>query len=64
MVKRGGLENIEILFLEINDFHQQEELLKSKIGNWLKGMGVQKYQVVSTDLPNNIEDVIDQFIGF
>lgn len=64
MVKRGGLENIEILFLEINDFYQQEELLKSKIGNWLKGMGVQKYQVVSTDLPNNIEDVIDQFIGF
>lgn len=64
IVKRDGLENLEVLFLEINEFHQQEELIKNKIENWLGGMGVQKYQIVPTDLPNNVEDVIDQFIGF
>lgn len=64
IVKRKGLENLEVLFLEINELHQQEELIKNKLGNWLEGMGIQKYQVVPTDLPNNIEDVIDQFIGF
>lgn len=67
MVKRDGLENLEVLMLEINPKDPSHlNKIQTIIGEWLEGMGVQqgKYQVVETDMPNNIEDVIDYFLGF
>ena len=64
IVSRQGLENIEVLMLEINPFDpKQQDKLESVLQNWLKGMGVQKMYVGETDQPSNTKLIIDKFMG-
>lgn len=64
IVKRDGLEDLEVLMLEINPYDpKQQTALTDKLQNWFSGMGVSKFVVADTDLPVNIEHTIDSFIG-
>ena len=64
IVSRQGLENIEVLMLEINPFDpKQQDQIESVLQNWLKGMGVQKMYVGETDQPSNTKLIIDKFMG-
>lgn len=63
IIKRHGLENLEVLMLEVNPFDlKQEEALTTKLQDWFSGMGVKKFVVATTDLPVNIEHTIESFM--
>lgn len=63
IVSRQGLENIEVLFLEINPYDpKQQDKIETILQNWLKGMGVQKMYVGETDQPSNTKLIIDKFM--
>lgn len=57
-----GLEDLEVLFLEINptQFSHIEKMQKI-IGTWLEEMGVQHYEVIETDVVANVIPAIDKF---
>lgn len=64
IVSRKGLENLEVLFMEINPTDPvQQSQMESIIENWLKGMGVQKYYIGETDMPSNTKMILDKFIN-
>lgn len=66
IVKRDGLTDLEVLFLEINPFTPaQRGPMMSTIGNWLESMGVENdsYLINETDIPKNTEIVIDSFFN-
>ena len=57
-----GLDNLEVLFLEINPTQQAHyDRLNDIIGTWLSGMGVEHYQIEETDVTANITPAIKQF---
>lgn len=63
IVKRNGLENLEVLMLEVNPYSPKEhEKLVSVLEAWFSGMGITKFVVRDTDLPVNTETFIDTFI--
>lgn len=63
IVKRNGLENLDVLMLEINPYDpKQQEALTDKLQNWFSDMGINKFVVANTDLPVNIEHTIDRFM--
>lgn len=63
IVKRNGLENLDVLMLEINPYDpKQQEALTDKLQNWFSEMGINKFVVANTDLPVNIEHTIDRFM--
>lgn len=65
IVRRNGLENLEVLVLEVNPMKPAHfNKIQTTIEEWLGAMGVEKKMVVETDMTNNIEDVIDHFLGF
>lgn len=62
IVKRDGLDNLEILMLEINPYQPtQRERLVAVLENWFESMGVKHFVVSETALPVNTENVIDAF---
>lgn len=66
IVKRTGLNNLKILFLEINPYQPQQcDKIMSVIGEWLEGMGVPKdsYLINETDTEKNTEHIIDSFFN-
>ena len=64
IVSRQGLENLEVLMLEINPYNpKQQDKIESVLQNWIKGMGVQKMYVGETDQPSNTKLIIDKFIA-
>lgn len=66
IVKRDGLTDLKVLFLEINPFSSsQRDKLMSTIGDWLEAMGVEKedYLINETDIPRNTEIIIDSFFN-
>ena len=65
IVNRQGLENLEVLILEVNPRDMKQEPKMEKIlTDWLKGMGVKNSYVGETDLPSNTRLIIDKFLGF
>lgn len=63
IVSRQGLENIEVLMLEINPYDpKHQDKIESVLQNWLKDMGVQKMFVGETDQPSNTKLIIDKFM--
>ena len=57
-----GLEDLEVLFLEINPYlFNHAERMQKVIGTWLEEMGVRHYDVVETDVTANIGPAIDGF---
>ena len=66
IVKRTGLENLEVRILEVNptDINHRDQLV-SVLENWLKGMGVkdENITVSETSLPTNTQTVIESFLN-
>lgn len=62
MVKRDGLDDLEVLVLEVNPYAPtQHDQLISILEEWFKGMGVKNVMVNETSLPVNTEVYIDNF---
>ncbi len=61
--KRKGLDNLEVLVMEINPYQpQHKDKMKAVLGQWLQQMGVQQFEIVETDLPSNTKPVIEDFL--
>lgn len=61
----SGLDNVEVLILGVNGASKtpfEDDVIKRFLSDWLDNMGVQKYEIHSTDLPVNMQQVITQFI--
>lgn len=64
IVSRKGLDNLEVLVLEVNPYtptHQGQ--MESILQDWFTGMGVKHLYIGETDLPTNTKDIIDNFIS-
>ncbi len=63
IVSRQGLEDLEVLMLEVNPFDlKQQDRMESILHNWFSGMGVQKFYVGETDQPSNTKLILDKFL--
>ena len=64
IVSRKGLENLEVLMLEVNPYNpKQQDQMETILQSWLKEMGVQKMYVGETDQPSNTKLIIDKFLS-
>lgn len=64
IVSRQGLENLEVLILEVNPYDpKQQNRMEEVLGKWLESMGVQKYYIGETDQPSNTKLIIDRFLN-
>ncbi len=60
----SGLQDLEVLFLEINPTQfAHYAKIQNIIGTWLQGMGVSNYQIEETDVTANITPVIRRFLN-
>lgn len=63
IVSRNGLENLEVLLLEVNPYDpKHQDQMETILRNWFSGMGVQKMYVGVTDQPSNTRLIIDKFM--
>lgn len=63
IVSRKGLDNLEVLLLEVNPYDpKQEDLMENILRNWLVGMGIKHQYIGETDQPSNTKMIIDKFI--
>lgn len=63
IVKRDGLENLEVLLLEITPSTPTEYTRMNKIlTDWFTSMGVSKLSINETDIPANTEVIINNFL--
>jgi hypothetical protein len=63
IVSRQGLENLEVLLLEMNPYDpKHQDQMETILQNWFSGMGVQKMYVGETDQPSNTRLIIDKFM--
>ena len=63
IVSRQGLDNLEVLMLEINPIDpKHQDQMETILQNWLKSMGVQNIYVGETDQPSNTKLIIDKFL--
>ena len=63
IVSRQGLEDLEVLILEVNPYDpKHQDQMENILSNWLQGMGVQKSYVGMTDQPSNTKLIIDKFM--
>ena len=64
LVKRKGLEDLEVLMLEINPSDPKKlTKMTSVLETWFNEMGVNHFVVADTDIPQNIKPVIDSFFN-
>ena len=63
IVSRQGLDDLEVLMLEVNPMNpQHQDQMETILQNWFRGMGVQKMYVGETDQPSNTKLIIDKFL--
>jgi len=63
IVSRQGLEDLEVLMLEVNPIDpKQQDQMENILSNWFSAMGVQKLYVGETDQPSNTKLIIDKFM--
>lgn len=63
IVKRDGLEDLEVLLLEVNPYQPVErDRLINVLENWFSAMGVSRFVVADTDMPVNIANIISNFM--
>ncbi len=63
IVRRTGLENLEVLMLEINPYTPlQRDALVKVLNDWFLAMGVKKFVINETDIEKNTESIIQKFI--
>jgi hypothetical protein len=64
IVSRQGLDNLEVLLLEVNPYDpKHQDQMETILQNWFNGMGVQKIYVGVTDQPSNTRLIIDKFMN-
>lgn len=64
LVKRDGLNNLEVLMLEINPTDPKNlTKMTSTLETWFKEMEVEHFVVADTDVPQNVTPVIDSFFN-
>ena len=64
IVKRKGLQGLEVLMLETNPYSPKEhDRLQSVLENWFEGMEIGRFVISETDLSSNTETVIDNFLN-
>ena len=64
IVKRDGLEDLEVLVLEVNPTSPKlHDRLYSVLEEWFGGMGVNKVQIAETDVTANTIAVINNFFA-
>lgn len=62
IVSRKGLENLEVLMLEVNPYDPKHQgQMEDILTNWFSGMGVKKLHIGETDLPTNTKMIIEKF---
>lgn len=63
IVSRTGLEDLEVLMLEVNPVDpKQQDQMEKILQDWFSGMGVKKFYVGETDQPSNTKLIIDRFM--
>lgn len=63
IVSRNGLEDLEVLMLEVNPYDpKHQDQMENILTNWFQEMGVQKSYVGMTDQPSNTTLIIDKFM--
>ena len=63
IVSRDGLEDLEVLMLEVNPVDpKQQDQMEKILQDWFTGMGVMKFYVGETDQPSNTKLIIDKFM--
>ena len=63
IAERDGLDNIEVLMLEVNPIDpKHQDQMERILQKWFSDMGVQKFYVGETDLPSNTKLIIDKFL--
>lgn len=63
IVARAGLDNLEVLMLEVNPYDpKQQDQMETILQNWFSNMGVKKIYVGETDQPSNTRLIIDNFM--
>jgi len=63
--KRNDLENLEVLVLEINpapQYQNDEDIIKKVLSKWFSEMGIKRYAIFNSDLPEYTKQRIDAFI--
>lgn len=65
ITKRKGLDNLEILLMEINpkDKVKHETRMTEVLEGWFKSMGVKKVSVVTTDISANTLPLMESFLN-
>ena len=64
IVKRDGLENLEVLMLEITPPTSTEYIrMKRILTDWFTAMGVRKLSINETDISANTETIINNFLN-
>lgn len=64
ITSRNDLENLEILVLEVNPtpgHKSDEDVIKAYLSKWFDEMGVNKYKIYNSDLPEYTKSRIDDF---
>lgn len=65
IVANENLDNLEVLVLGINAYKNspyEEDVIRKYWSDWLTQMGVKKIAIKSSDLPTNLDEVIQGFI--
>lgn len=63
IVARQGLDNLEVLMLEVNPFDpKHQDQMERILQDWFGSMGVKKMYVGETDQPSNTQLIIDKFM--
>ena len=66
IVKREGLENLEVRILEVNPYDiNHRDQLETVLENWLIGMGVKKENITiaETSLPTDTRTIMKSFLN-
>ena len=64
IVKTKNLNNLNVLFLEINpsaNYKDDEDIIRAFLSKWLDEMGIKRYKIYNTDLPSNTSQRIIDF---
>ena len=66
IAKRNDLQNLEVLVLEITpskDNKNDEDIIKEYLSNWFTEMGIRKFSLNNSTLPEYTKKVIDEFMN-
>ena len=63
---RKDLDNLEVLMLEINPSKNaspyEEDILNEVLSKWLSEMGIKKFEIYKTDIPQTTKKRIENFM--